>query len=223
MRTKLGNLFHLGLGILLLALGVIAFRVLGGIGKSWWQHESSVSERAAASSNGDAPPEGSELAVYGFLAENLPAKGDGANDNASAGARSPSPIDRISAGTGASRSRFLHGRLSVKTYQAFQFVIPPHAANPRLEGTFRALQAGQQSGRGCSLEVLLMTDDEFQKFGRNEGTSSIHSQVPATHADIEWDLAPTYGERQQYHLVFRNASVRSGAAIVDADFGAKFE
>jgi len=211
------------LGILLLALGGLALRVLGGVGTTWWQREASISEQAPRSLSTAGLPEGNDVTVYGVLAEDPPSKTERSRSVLPASTVPSSPIDHVFPLANGIPIHFLNGRLSIRTYQTFRVEIPPHMAHPRLEGSFRTLEAGQKAGRGCAVEVALMNEGAFQEFARNEESVSIHFQKPATHADIQWDLTPTYGERQQYHLVFRNASIRSGPAVVDADFRAKFE
>ncbi len=120
-------------------------------------------------------------------------------------------------------NHFLHRRLSVETYQTFAFEVPPHEAHPHLRGSFRTTHAGEQSGAGISVEVLLMNQDEFARFSRDRAAEATFSERPASHADIEWDLKPTFGNRARYYLVFRNSSARRGPAIVDADFSARFD
>ncbi|HVM92741.1 MAG TPA: hypothetical protein VMT67_08025 [Terriglobales bacterium] len=222
MRKTIGKLFHLALGIFLLALALFSFRVLGGIGKAWWQHESAVSAQPAAQPNSDTLPDGSGLTVYGFLADTPPSKSDRDHTPGAYTGRS-SPIDHVSTGAHDGRTDRMQGRLAIKTYQTFRFEIPPHTAHPELTGYFRTIDAGQQSGRGFAVEVALLNEQEFQKFGQEEEWRSIFSERPSTHADIEWALAPTYGEGALYHLVFRNASGRPGVVVLDTDFRMKGE
>ena len=221
MGRRSSNTLHLLAGIVLLGLSGYCFWELAITSKAWFEQRLTLTHRAAKtakSTGGDAMAGGE---IYGVLGAHEIAPAAPKAVSAKSG---PAPlVDRVYPMENGRPNCFLHRQLSVESYQVFGFDVPAHTAHPRLEGSFRGTHAGERSGSGIRVEVLLMNQSEFAKFSQGGSAVSALSERPASHADIDWDLKPTFGNRERYYLVFRNSSTRPGAAVVDANFTARFD
>ena len=242
MAKGLKGFLHLVAGIGFLLGAAYTFVELGDQGHAWWREHSPLADGTAGMVNaggaGKSGTVGPNVAVYGVLGEHEIAGGqrdgktpvadgsgvngasaDGPENGASANAavsEASASIDRVARETAGWTDQLVHGRLSVTTYQTLTFELPAHKRGGHVEGTFRCVETGN-AGRGA-VEVLLMNEEEFARFGRDETERSTFWVSPAGNRDIDWDLKPTFGEPEKYYLVFRNASRRRGAAVVEADF-----
>jgi hypothetical protein len=214
---QFSNWLSLAFGIVLLSFGVFCFHELASNGRAWWrQHRFTTRPKANSGVNVRT---GSNPLLYELLGDQAALSPKSATEK-----KIPtSVVDRVASAGDGRPNHILHKRISLETYKAFAFDVPPHSAHPRLEGTFRTAQAGQRAGMGVSVEVLLMTETQFEEFSQNYLEVSTQAERPANHGDIEWDLTPTFGNRECYYLVFRNSSKRTTPTLVDADFTATFE
>lgn len=111
----------------------------------------------------------------------------------------------------------------MKTFQSFEFEVPPHAPRPELEGTFQSVATQGNPDGSPSVEVLLMNGEEFARFVNHRPVSAMLSSPPSSGGEIYWKLKASAGKPLKYYLVFRNASEELGPSVVDADFTASFE
>lgn len=227
---RVRNLLHLLAGIALLASGTYFFRQLAHRGKVEWQQQLSVGAQPARSAkSGSAGDDGALSAanekVYGVLGEQNTAEGgDHAVPAPSSG---PTPlVDHLNHVNGVDArapNHFLHRRFSVKTFEFFEFEIPPNAIRPELEGTFQSVATQGNPDGGLSVELLLMNDHEFARFLNHRPVTASSSLPPSSGGEIYWKLKAPADRPQRYYLLFRNSSDGQGASIVDADFTASFE
>lgn len=213
---------HLLTGIVLLvASGYILLGIAHGW-KTFWRQELSQTTHPTKStkSTSDDPLLGAANSkVYGVL---------GQNDKADSGDEAvppqisvaASPVEQV-ARTTIVPNHFLHKRISVQAYKGIEFVVPPLALHPQLQGTFRSVATSELSGRPA-VELLLMTDHDFATFVRNETETTEASASPSDHGKVDWKLGATYGNPQKYYLVFLNAIEGEGPITVDADFTLSF-
>lgn len=227
MWKRVTNLSHLLIGLTLLAVAGFSIRELVRNGHTWWQQQSSLAEHPARTMGSGSAVDGafagpSNLEVFGVLGER-----GGINvaaDEVPVRLSQPvSLIDRVAGGGNGAPNHLVHGRVSVGSYRTLKFRIPPHAPRPHVEGTFRCLGAGQALGGKASVELVLMSEEEFVRFAGNEPWSSRYSARPASFGDIDWDLMATFGNPRDYYLVLRNSSQRPGPAVVDADITVSVE
>lgn len=199
-----------------------------------WQQQSSVlaqppSPAKSGSANDDSILSGPNERVYGVLGQpelaqpNEAAGGD--NASLAPGSSPASLVDQVNhsnAVNADSPNHFLHRRLSVKTFEFFEFEVPSGAIRPELEGTFQSVATGGNPD-GASVELLLMNDKEFARFVNHGPVVAKLSSPPSSGAEVYWKLNVPVGNPQKYYLVFRNSAAAQGPSIVDADFTASFE
>jgi hypothetical protein len=227
---RVTNLLHLLLGIASLAIAAYFLRGLADRGKTWWQQQSSVASHlprsaksdsdsddpleSAANLNGDGAPGQQDQAARGDKTVPVPSSGP------------PSLVDRtnyVSAVDASAPNHFLHRRFSVETYQFFEFVVPPHAIHPEVQGTVWSVATRQNPDGDLSVDLLLMNGEEFAGFVNHRPVIAKLSSHPSSGDEIYWTLRAPGGNPQKYYLVFRNSSKQHGPSMVDADFTASFE
>jgi hypothetical protein len=221
------NLLHLLLGVALLAVAVYFFRQLADNGKIWWRREASVTAQPArsakpGSASDDPIPGAANAKVYGvFNQRDGSAGGDDAVPTASSGS-APFRDPAYAADAGAP-NHFLHRRLTVKTFQSFEFDVPAHATRPQLEGTFQSIVPQPSSDGDPGVELLLMNAEQFSRFVNHKPVSAMFSSLPSSGGELYWTIKVPLDTLQKCYLVFRNISQGQGPSIVDADFTASFE
>jgi hypothetical protein len=197
MSKQISSLLSLVAGIALLAVSAYWFIQIGKQ-RNLWGHGASAAETASLA---DQDAGAADASGYGVAAQS---------------------IDRISAGAVAKPGHFLHKKITIESYKTVEFELPAQMQHAALEGSYLCVtRKGVRDESGAAVELSLMNQMEYEKFSADEGTGSSTTQRPASHADIDWDLKDTYGNSRKYYLVFRNASRRPGATIVDADFEIK--
>jgi hypothetical protein len=224
---RITNLLHLLMGIALLAIAAYFLRGLADGGKMCWQQQSSVvappaRSGKAGSASGDSLPGAADLKMYGALAQ--PDGAAGGDDAVPAPSSGPASLhDAVYAGEPGAPNHFLHRRFSVETYQFFEFVVPPHAVRPELQGTMRSVATRQNPDGATSVELLLMNAEEFARFVNHRPVTAMASSHPSSDDEIYWKLKASADNPQKYYLVFRNSSEGQGPSVVDADFTASLE
>jgi hypothetical protein len=198
--------------------------------KALWQREVSATVRemeapASDSANKDDndATEAARLKLYGVLNQSSAATPQ-ASDAPTPRQVTPSALDRVHPAPNGAPTRLLHGRFSVRSYQAFAFEVPAHATHPRLHGTFKSYtkNPGASLGSAATVDVLLLKQEEFSAFVHRGLGAATFSIPDSDGADIDWLLNPTFVNPQKYYLVFHNAAGRSRGELVDADFLVSF-
>jgi len=227
--NRVTNLLHLLAGIALLAIAAYFFRGLARNGRVWWQQQSFFVAQppapAKSSATSSDPQSAADEKVYGVLSQPDKAAGaDGALPAPSSGP--PSLVDHngyLNKIDASAPNHFLHRRLLIKTYQFFEFVVPPGATRPELQGTFQPVATRQNAGSGPVVQVLLMDAGEFARFVNHRPVAATLSSNSSESGEIYWRLKVPTGKPQKYYLVFWNFSDRQGPSLVDADFTASFD
>jgi hypothetical protein len=115
----------------------------------------------------------------------------------------------------------------VKTYEAFEFVVPAHTVTPKLEGSFQSFVKGNSenivSNDTADVDVLLMNEQEFDVFKHGKQGTATYTADPSHSQTVEVALASTVDDHQTYYLVFRNPPGGPRTKFVKADFTASFE
>lgn len=120
---------------------------------------------------------------------------------------------------------FLHKTFTVKKHVDFEIEVPPHAATPHLQGTFRSFvpQAGDPlSDETADVDCLVLNSDQYDDFlhGRSEGTALYSTGATHNH-EVEYHLPPTHDAADKYYVVFRRTG-SAPAPSVEADFTLSF-
>jgi hypothetical protein len=213
---------HLVIGIVSLLISAYFLLGLVSAWKNFWRHELSRPAhpaKASGSASDDPLLGAAKVKVYGVLSskEEAESEDDAAPPEKTAPA---SPVEQV-ARTTLAPNHFLQKRILIQTYKGVEFVVPPLALHPQLQGTFRSVAAGQATD-ASPVEVLLMTDGDFATFARNQTETTEASAPPAVHGRVDWILTATYGKPQKYYLVFLNSSEGQEPVMVDADFTVSF-
>jgi len=122
---------------------------------------------------------------------------------------------------------FLHKTFAVKKYVPFEFEVPPHAAIPRLHGTFKSFvrRPGEDelSDDSADVDFVVMDPGQYQEFLHSHGGGTALHSVEATHDhEVEFLLSPTKADPEKYYIVFSNIPGRAGVKYVRADFTLSF-
>jgi hypothetical protein len=137
-----------------------------------------------------------------------------------------SPLDRADTKRVAP-IHFLHKTFAVKKYVPFEFEVPPHAAIPRLHGTFKSFirRPGEDdlSDESTDVDFNLMDPDQYRDFVQSRGGGTALHSVEATHDhEVEFLLSPTKENPDKYYIVFSNSPGRAGLIYVRTDFTLSF-
>jgi len=141
--------------------------------------------------------------------------------------REPQPVDHPVHLRSEEPRNFLHRVFSVNKYAQFAFVVPPHQGHPRLRGDFRSFtkrdDPDSTSDRTADVDLMLLNDQEFNEFLHGQPQSVTYELDPSHNQMVDWRVPTTYGESQQYHLVFSNSEGGTNIKFVEADFTVSFE
>jgi hypothetical protein len=139
----------------------------------------------------------------------------------------PLAVDRVVRSGPKPPAHFLHRTFPVKTYQPFEFTVPPHSFNARLQGNFHAFIIGSGgsnvSDENANVEVLLLNEQEFDDFSHGRQGTATYSVDAGYNQIVECALPATQDEPKKFYLVFRNPRGGAKGKFVDADFTASFE
>jgi hypothetical protein len=119
------------------------------------------------------------------------------------------------------------GPILQKTFQLAKaanlpFEIPPHAAIPKLHGTYHSFQnAGSNDGEGADVEFLLVNQQQYSDLINQRPGDALFSADGAHNQEVNVTLPPTLNQPAKYYLVFRNSS-NQGKVAVQADFRIDF-
>ena len=142
-------------------------------------------------------------------------------------ASAPQPADHVTVSSALPPENVLHGAFPLKGYVKFEFLVPGYAKNPRLHGRFhsrlRSQGADQKVRQPATVELLLLTEEEFAVFLHGQHGTSSNTAGPASNLAIDWALAATSRQPRRYYLLFRNPEEDGPARWVDADFTIAFE
>jgi len=130
------------------------------------------------------------------------------------------PLYTVKQGATPAPVNFVHKTFKVNTSAKFEFDVPPHSVNPKLQGDFKAYASGNRE-QAASVDLLLLTPDQFVDFSRGTGEPT-YAVTGTSGQTVGYALAPTMDEGQKYYLVFRNAG-KGSAATVEADFTVSFD
>jgi len=214
---RLTNFLHLAAGLGLLWIGAYFFLGIADKWKTWWERP----QETASTQTSSDPAASTGTKMVSVLGQ-LTGESGGANggDAAPPDSSTAAAGARVYAANMGQPNHLLHRRLSVETYQIFEFQVPPHAIHPRLEGRFSP--AGERRSQGNpSIEVLLMNEEGFVRFTSNKQSAPVYSADASSRGEVHWPLVGT-SRTQKYYLVFRNSSGRPSAGV-NADFTAAFE
>jgi hypothetical protein len=132
--------------------------------------------------------------------------------------------DHIEDSPVGSSSRIVQKTFSLAHIAQFPFEIPPHAATPRLHGTFRSFvqQVGTFNDDSADVELLLMNDSQYAELSAGRDPGVLFASEASHSQDINFELSPSQSHPVKYHLVFRSAPGGAPRKVVQADFTVNF-
>jgi len=230
MTVKWNRFLCLLFGVLLLAIGAyFSWRVATGWKPIWRQQEARQphSTFSTADQVSDPATEAARLHVYGALASSANTSPEQQDEDPNSPPR-PAPrvhaaVDHVTAAPDDAPKHFLHKRFSLRSYEGFEFVVPPHAIQPRLQGTFKCFAKGNGTTQPADADLLLLNDQEFADFLNGQVGTATFTNDPSDSGEIDWILNSPRSQPQKYYLIFRNSPGGTHIKLVDADFTVSFD
>jgi hypothetical protein len=131
----------------------------------------------------------------------------------------PQKMDHVFAAP-ADPERYLSATFPLKKAAQFTFVIPPHTVSPRLKGSFRSFvkhTGDDPSGQPADIDLVLMNAQQFDDFVHHRSAEATFELESSSSRTVEFLLPSAHDQPQEYHLVFRDHSIRTNL-FVKADF-----
>jgi hypothetical protein len=139
----------------------------------------------------------------------------------------PVEVDRLVHLSANPPKNFLHQTFQVQGYKAFEIVVPPHAARPRMHGTFQSFvindTGSMVSNESANLDLVLLNEEEFAEFHTGRQGTATYTLDPSYDQMVDFALASTLDQPRTYYLVFRNPPGGPKVKFVKADFTASFD
>ena len=221
---------------------LVASCVLAAVGFYAWTHRQQVAESVAVAPGpvAEARSEYTEekiaqqvVTITGPLADYMSRQSPGqagtpqSSDSTSSSSRTsrePTEADRVGDSPVGTSTPILHKTFAVVALVDLPFDIPPHAASPKLRGTYRSFTKGAvgEDGTDADVEFLLMTEQEYNALLGGRPSDAVFSAEDAHNQEVNVILPPTYVQPARYYLVFRNNSRDSRKKVVQADFQVDF-
>jgi hypothetical protein len=137
----------------------------------------------------------------------------------------PHPSDHVADSPVGTSSAIVHKTFAITSAAKFAFEVPPHAASPQLNGSYRSFtqQAGSQSSDdSADVDLLLMNAEQYAEFAAGHPADVVYSVDSSHEQDVAFGLPATFDKPAQYYLVFRNSPGHAGKKVVQADFRVDF-
>ena len=133
--------------------------------------------------------------------------------------------DHVGGSVVGSSLRILHQTFRVQSTVQVAFIVPAHAATPRLRGSYESFckqAGGQNSDTDAEIEVLVLNQQQFADFQNKRAGEATFSADDAHSQEVNTSLPPTMDQPEKYHLIFRNNSRGAERKFVQADFRMEF-
>jgi hypothetical protein len=136
----------------------------------------------------------------------------------------PNPADRVGNSVVGSTMPVLQSTFRVRAAVQVPFQVPPHAATPRLKGSYQSfLKAGStDSESSADIEFLVLNEQQYVDFLSKRAGEAVFAAEDAQHQEVNAHFPPTLDRPQKYHLIFRNNSKGHEKKFVQADFHMEF-
>lgn len=136
----------------------------------------------------------------------------------------PNPADRVGNSVVGSTMPVVQSTFRVRAAVQVPFQVPPHAATPRLKGSYQSfLKAGAtDSESDANIEFLVLNEQQYVDFLAKRGGEAVFAAEDAQHQEVNAHFPPTLDRPQKYHLIFRNNSKGHEKKFVQADFHMEF-
>lgn len=216
---------------------VVSSLILVFLGYSGWMHLKQSTDsvelqaepiteqaRKAEQAYSQAQAPNQPVTVVGPLANLMNHKGDTNPDAIETVIYKPTASDHVGGSVVGSSNKVLHQAFPVAGTVDLPFEVPAHAYNPQLHGSFRSfIQAGgAPTTAPGDVDFVLLNDEQYASLVGGHPSDALFS-ADATHdQEVNANLPPTLNQSVRYHLIFRNASPKTGKRVVEADFQIDF-
>jgi len=134
-----------------------------------------------------------------------------------------SELDRVLRRPTAAPENFVHTTFQVKTYTAFEILVPPGTIAASLSGKFESFTyAAARQRHPADVELLLLDETGYDDFTHHQAGSVIYSLDPCSGQSLKWHLNSDYHTVKKYYFVFHNPDSRAQSPSVKADFTVKY-
>jgi hypothetical protein len=136
----------------------------------------------------------------------------------------PPPSERVAPSPVGTSQTVLHKTFSVKSSVTFPFEIPPHAVRPHLHGIFESFvrEVHGTSDDTANVDFLIVNADQYADLTSNRPSEALFSAEASHNQSVNVDLPASLAQPVKYYLVFRSASGKGPAKVVEADFHVDF-
>ncbi len=148
--------------------------------------------------------------------------GEETQQEAPAPAYKASELDHIIRRPASAPDHFLHTTFPVKTYTAFEILIPPGLVSASLSGTYESFTYIAHERIAADIEVLLLDDIQFNDLVHRNAGSAVYAIEPCSGQSLKWILNSNYHKVKKYYFIFRNPDTKGQLPSVKADFTVKF-
>jgi hypothetical protein len=135
----------------------------------------------------------------------------------------PTTSDLVGGSVVGTSMPILHDKFHVSVIADLPFHVPPHAATPKLHGTFRSfvpVSGKPTNDTDADVEFQVLNDQEYSNFLGGKPSEALFA-ADATHdEEVNASLPPTLNQAVTYHMVFVNGSRKK--KVVQADFRLDF-
>jgi hypothetical protein len=132
------------------------------------------------------------------------------------------PVDHGSHGKASAR-HFLHTVFSVSGPTQVAFVVPPHQNSARVKGSFLAFAKSESASEATDVDLMLLNAQQYDNFRHGRPWDVTLQVDPAHDQVVNWLLAPTFDQSEEYHMVFSNTDGNPKTKFVKADFTISFD
>jgi hypothetical protein len=137
-----------------------------------------------------------------------------------------SSLDHVTQGTHLPPQQVTRGLFKVTNYEKFAFDVPPHVIACKLQGEFSSFIQGTGGARisneTADVELLVMTDDQFDAFQHKTSAESLYAIEPSHDHAVSISLPSTQDEPKHYVAVFRRAGDGKNLIWVKVDLKIDF-
>jgi len=137
----------------------------------------------------------------------------------------PSESDHVGGSVVGTSMPVLQTTFRVRGAVQVPFEVPPHAATPRLLGSYQSFlkaAGAQNADTAAEIGFLVLNDQQFSDFLKGRSGEAAFSAGDARQQEVNAGLPPTMNQAQEYHLVFLNNSKDKEKKFVQADFRIEF-
>jgi hypothetical protein len=134
-----------------------------------------------------------------------------------------SALDRVLRTPTAAPDNFVHTTFQVKTYTAFEILVPPGTIAASLSGRFESFTyTAARQHQPANVEVLLLDETEYNDFAHHQRGSAVYLLDPCSGQSLKWLLNSDYHKVKKYYFVFHNPDPIAQSPSVKADFTVKY-